>query len=78
MRRRNGLFPIVSFQEVEAGREYRGEWRGYKLIVHAATNVGTMWEGYINGGRVLRARTRANAINRLKDAVGQRYREEHL
>jgi hypothetical protein len=37
-------------------QEWRAEWRGLQLRVYKNVKVGVMYEGLINGGRVVRAR----------------------
>lgn len=68
--------PIVAWDMVEPGRDYRGEWRGHRLRVHQDGKVGMMWAGSINGGRVLRARSRVNAQKRLLVELAKRWKEE--
>lgn len=75
MTKRTGS-PIIIWKEIVPAREFRGEWRGYRLTIHQAVNVGVMWEGFINGGRVLRARRLKTARERLGKEVAKRWERE--
>lgn len=53
-------------------REWCGELGEIKLRVVKRVRAGVTYEGFINGGLVVRARTSANARNRLEAEASKR------